>query len=286
LRKRLVFCTASEPSGPSTASGEDDYIEVRLDKPLGLRFARGNDSGAYVIVNDPRLGNTDERIQVGDKIEKVSATFGTDIWDAKNFGQTLYAIRTRNGKVYLKLKRMFGDVSALQDEEMSEDEKMWKREQAGGNVGFGTRQIQERNYLSRKKREEERQELFELALSKFKKGDIESALIDFENVIATEATKYMGDNFARVSEVGKVAQYNAACCYSMLNQLDAGLEALETALKQGFDDYRKVRTDPNLDNLRSSESFTKLINQFDEPILNENAMKVIRGIFSFGKNTD
>jgi len=254
-----------------------------LEKPLGLRFGRGNDSGAYVIKNDPKLGSTDERIQVGDKIERVSATFGTDIWDAKNYGQTIYAIRTRNGKVYLKLKRMFGDLSALQEEEISPEEKMWKSEAAGGNVGYGTRQIQERNYLNRKKTEAERQELFETALSKFKKGEIDSALIDFENVISTEATKYMGDNFSRVSEVGKVSQYNAACCYSMLDQTDAGMEALETALKQGFDDYRKIRTDPNLEKLRASEEFTKLINQYDEPILNENAMKVIRGIFSFGK---
>lgn len=207
-------------------------------------------------------------------MDKVSATFGTDVWDAKNFGQIIYAIRTRNGKVYLKLKRMFGDLSALQEEEMSTDEKMWRREQMGGNVGLGTRQIQERNYLDRRKKEEERQALFEGALMKFKKGDIDAALIDFENVIATETTKYMGDNFSRVSEVGKVAQYNAACCYSMLNQTDSGLEALEMALKQGFEDYRKVRTDPNLENLRESEKFSTLINQVLHPLLSSSKLCV------------
>lgn len=36
-----------------------------LPKPLGLKFARGNDGGAYVVTNDPKLGNTDPRIQVG-----------------------------------------------------------------------------------------------------------------------------------------------------------------------------------------------------------------------------
>lgn len=35
-----------------------------LNKPLGLRFQRGNDGGAYVIKSDPKLGSTDERIEV------------------------------------------------------------------------------------------------------------------------------------------------------------------------------------------------------------------------------
>jgi hypothetical protein len=39
-------------------------LQLDLPKPLGLKFARGNDGGAYVTVNDPNLGNTDPRIQV------------------------------------------------------------------------------------------------------------------------------------------------------------------------------------------------------------------------------
>lgn len=197
-------------------------------------------------------------------MDKVSATFGTDIWDAKNFGQIIYAIRTRNGKVYLKIKRMYGDMSALEEEELTEEEKLWRQEQRGGNFGYGTRQIQQKNYLDRKQRERERMELFEEAIRKLKKGEIENALIDFENVISTETTKYMGDNFSRVSDVGKVAQYNTACCYSMLGQLDSALEALETALKMGFEDYQKVRSDPSLEKLRQMEKFNLLINQVQQ----------------------
>ena len=51
--------------------------------------------------------------QVGDKIEAVSASFGTDVWEAKNFGQVMYAIKTRNGDVYIKFKRNYGDTSFL-----------------------------------------------------------------------------------------------------------------------------------------------------------------------------
>ncbi len=43
----------------------------------------------------------------------VSASFGNDVWEAKNFGQVMYAIKTRNGDVYLKLQRNYGDTSFL-----------------------------------------------------------------------------------------------------------------------------------------------------------------------------
>ena len=42
-------------------------------------------------------------MQAGDKIVNVSASFGPDVWEAKNYGQVMYAIRTRNGEVYLKV---------------------------------------------------------------------------------------------------------------------------------------------------------------------------------------
>ena len=53
------------------------------------------------------------RTQPGDQIVAVSASFGTDVWEAKNFGQVMYAIKTRNGQVYMKLKRNFGDLSSF-----------------------------------------------------------------------------------------------------------------------------------------------------------------------------
>lgn len=41
-----------------------DTYEVYLDKPLGIRFARGNDGAAYIAGTDSRIGMTDERIEV------------------------------------------------------------------------------------------------------------------------------------------------------------------------------------------------------------------------------
>lgn len=51
------------------------------------------------------------------------------------------------------------------------------------------------------------------------------------------------------------------------------MEALNAALAAGFEDFQKVRSDPNLEGLRNSDKFTKLINKYDEPLINESAIK-------------
>lgn len=52
--------------------------------------------------------------QVGDKIVEVSASFGSDVWEAQNYGQVVYAIKTRNGQLYLKLLKRDGDLGIFQ----------------------------------------------------------------------------------------------------------------------------------------------------------------------------
>ena len=104
-----------------------------LSKPLGVKFARGNDGGAYVVASNPQLGNTSNEITPGDKVVKVSASFGSDVWDALNFGQVIYAIKTRNGEVYLRLRKNYGDMSALEEEEREGWRKLrgWNEGDAG-----------------------------------------------------------------------------------------------------------------------------------------------------------
>jgi len=213
----------------------------------------------------------------------VSASFGGDVWDALNYGQVMYAMRTRNGNVYLKIEKRFGDMSALEEKELDEVEALWRKEKAGGNFGAGTKEMQQRMYTSRKEQERARRELFDDALAKFRKGEYENALIDFENVIGLEPKNYLGDNFSRTTTILRVAYYNVACCYSALEQTDASLEALNSAMACGFEDYKKVRSDPNLANARKSPKFSKLIDRYDEPIINTEALDALKGLFSFGK---
>lgn len=283
----LAAAEVSQASKTKATAGKEEFYEVYLDKPIGVKFARGNDGAAYIARVDAKAGNIDAQITPGDKVVKVSASFGGDVWEALNFGQVIYAIKTRSGQVYLKLKKNYGDMSALEEEEATGSEKMFKNERAGGNYGAGTKEMQQRNYLARREAERTRRELFNDALSKFKQGQVEEALIDFENVLALEPKNYVGDDFSRVTQTYRVTQYNIACCYSALNQVDAGLEALDAAMAAGFEDFSKARSDPNLSKLRESkEMFAKVINKYDEPIINEGAIKAFKSLFSFGRRDD
>ena len=49
------------------------------------------------------------------------------------------------------------------------------------------------------------------------------ALYDFENVLGMEPKNFVSDNFARVTQIFRFAQYNIACCYSTLDQVTRGL---------------------------------------------------------------
>jgi tetratricopeptide (TPR) repeat protein len=210
------------------------------------------------------------------------------VWEALNFGQVMYAIKTRNaGKVYLQFERKYGDMSALEAEELSDAERRFKAERGGGNYGAGTKEMQAANYAKAKALEAERVALFEGALKKYNAGAHSDALVDFENVLAMEPPNYLGDNFARVTTVYRATQYNIACCYAAVGQADAGLEALDGALRAGYDNYSKVRSDPNLAGLRvDKKAFDAVIDKYDEPILNTEAIAFLKRLNPFARKDE
>lgn len=62
-------------------------------------------------------------------------------------------------------------------------------------------------------------------------------------------------------------------------QADEGLRSLDMAMNCGFEDYQKVRSDKNLANVRTSPKFEKLINAYDEPVINWSAIEGTFGAF-------
>lgn len=51
----------------------------------------------------------------------------------------------------------------------------------------------------------------------------------------------------------------------------------------GFEDFAKIRSDPNLENARKSPKFRSVIEKYDEPVINSEAFDAIKNLFSFGK---
>eukprot|EP00249_Psilotum_nudum_P011295 c23084_g1_i1 orf=173-1009(+) len=100
-------------------------------------------------------------------------------------------------------------------------------------------------------------------------GKYEAALQKFESVLGLKP----GVREAAVSS------YNVACCYSKLNQVEAGLSALEDAMQAGFENYSMIKADPGLVNLRASTEFKSLMNKYDEPFIDENTISALKGLF-------
>ncbi|XRB06776.1 protein MET1 [Pycnococcus provasolii] len=288
--RRSLTPRASESSSPTTsapaAESADPEVgtlyECTLEKPLGIRWGRGNDGRAYIKEMSAAVGNTDPNMKVGDRVVRCSASFGEDIWDAENYGQVVYAIKTRSGGIYLQLEKRGGDVTIFEFDEVDDVTRMQRAERGGGNVGSGTREVQRRNYDIAQERAQKRVELFEEALKDYQAGELEKALITWEEVLGLEPPNYIGDNMSRCTDVFRITQFNIACVYSRMNNMDASFEALEEALRVGFEDFKMVRSDPALENLRIDDRFKPLIDKYDEPLFNENVLKGFKNLFGGG----
>ena len=53
--------------------------------------------------------------------------------------------------------------------------------------------------------------------------------------------------------------YNLACSHSLLNELDFALEALEKAIQLGYQNFKLIQSDSDLDNLRKDRRFNNLL---------------------------
>ena len=271
-----------EDWSPEGQDEEGAIFNVSLPKPIGVSIGRGNDGRCYVSRVDASRGSIDPRIQPGDKLLRVSQSFGEETWEALNYGQVAYAIRTRNGDVFFQLQSRGGDMSVFEKKKVDSTAAQFQAERAGGNYGIGTKELQQRNYIASKEEARKRRELFDDGLEKFKSKDFENAILDWENVLGLEPANYMGDNFSKVSQIYQVAAYNIACAYSKLGQTDPGLEALDQALNSGFSDYDKCRQDKNLAAIRqaSPEQFKEIMDKYDEPIINMDAINAVKNFFT------
>lgn len=217
-----------------------------------------------------------DEFEIGDKIVAVSASFGDEIWDADSYGQVIYAMKNRNGDIYLKMKKMGGDLSALEQNEKS---TAMAAERAGGNYGAGTKEQQMQNFSKKKELEVQRLDMFDEGIALYNKDDFDGALIVFEEVAALEPKNYMSDSFEMATEIYRVSEYNIACCFSKLGQVDNSLQALKKCMGAGWTDYKKIRSDPSLANAQQAPGFKEMMDKFDEPLLNDNAVKFLKGIF-------
>lgn len=69
----------------------------------------------------------------------------------------------------------------------------------------------------------------------------------------------MDKKLARLQPDNPIVHYNLACSHSLLGDLSSSLEALDRAVRLGYDDVVFMCKDPDLVNLRKDERFTGLL---------------------------
>ncbi|KAF5797382.1 putative PDZ domain, tetratricopeptide-like helical domain superfamily, PDZ superfamily [Helianthus annuus] len=268
-----IVKASAEKGAEESPPEEEKYeeYEVEIEQPFGLKFAKGRDGGTYIDAIAPG-GSADKTnmFTVGDRVLATSAMFGTEIWPAAEYGRTMYTIRQRIGPLYMRMQKRYGkreDMGELTEKEII------RAERNSGVVSSKVREIQMQNYMRKKEQKETRARELREGLQLYKSGKYDDALEKFESVLGSKPEL----------DEASVASYNVACCYSKLDQIQAGLSALKDALQAGFEDFKRIRTDPDLENLRKSEEFDPLIKQYDESFINENALNAIKSLFGFNK---
>ena len=66
------------------------------------------------------------------------------------------------------------------------------------------------------------------------------------------------EKLCRLRPDDSLARYNLACSYSLLQQLDRAIEALEESINLGYRDFKWMSQDPDLKNLRRHGEYRKI----------------------------
>lgn len=266
--QRAATCQRRALSARAEGDAAGEVFELEIERPYGIKFYRGADGGIYVDALTPGYPAAKTgRIAEGDKLLATSAVFGDEMWPAAEYGRTMYCIQQRVGPMIMRFEKRMGEKIGWFKQEK------YLEERAAGNYGDAIRDKQLENWQKRLELQEKREETLSQGLSLYKEGQYQKALETFQTVLG------MGPEY---KEQG-VAFYNMACCCSKLQQLKAGLDALEAAMKSGFEDYKKIREDSDLAFLRNSDEFDELLSKYDEPFINENAIKALTSLFGFGR---
>jgi pentatricopeptide repeat protein len=84
------------------------YYTVQVKRPIGLHVIEGEDKGVYVYEVKPELGAAkSRRIEVGDQVLAMSASWGDRMWDVSSIDSFVVGVKMRTDQyLSFRLKRM------------------------------------------------------------------------------------------------------------------------------------------------------------------------------------
>lgn len=126
------------------------------------------------------------------------------------------------------------------------------------------------------------QHTFQIKSNKFKKSDEDFTIWFLEGILDNhpsyvDCLMYLGNAYTiqgrheeglrvdkRLAELrpkDPVVRYNLACSYSLVGNVDAAIEALETSVKLGYKDIRHIEKDRDLERLRYDKRYQELLDK-------------------------
>ena len=84
------------------------YYNIQMKRPLGLHLVEGNDKGVYISeVKADGGADRSRRVEVGDQILAMSASWGDRMWDVSSIDSFIVGVKMRtDSQLSFRLKRM------------------------------------------------------------------------------------------------------------------------------------------------------------------------------------
>uniref|UniRef100_N1QPA0 Uncharacterized protein n=1 Tax=Aegilops tauschii TaxID=37682 RepID=N1QPA0_AEGTA len=230
--------------------GQEPYeeYEVEILKPYGLKFAKGRDGGTYIEAIFP--GSSAEqtgKFTVGDKVIATRSVRSDD------------PLTTANPQQFQNDRQIKISSVLLTDGKFTAPSLERKSGRRQGKWD-GAAELSDKEVIRAERNT----------------GNVSTKLREIQ---MQNYQKKMEQKIQREDDL----RMGLKLYKSVIHTIQAGLSALEEAMKAGYEDFKRIRTDPDLANLRNSEEFATLLNKYDESFINESAINAIKSIFGFGK---
>jgi tetratricopeptide (TPR) repeat protein len=98
----------------------------------------------------------------------------------------------------------------------------------------------------------------------FKEAVINLSTAYMKNEMFADALETLQEGQKQFPKVALI-DYNLACYYSLTENLEPGLSALQAAVKKGYKQFHQMESDPDLNNLRQSGEYKTWIKKISLP---------------------
>ena len=89
------------------------------------------------------------------------------------------------------------------------------------------------------------------------------AMLHIKEKNYTDAISLLSGPMLGLQPDNAAINYNIACLYALQNDEDKAIDWLRLAVEKGYDGWEKIKTDPDLENIRDSKYYKEIIKKHE-----------------------